>query len=153
MPKLIKDGVIAETDLLPADPEREVAGHILNLAQWQELADKNGSAVQLEPGDGATPLLDHLDQIDLVAINFPAFTDGRGFSYARELREKGFAGELRAVGAFIPDQADYLSRCGFNAFQFEDESLLETTLRILQPFSNNYQADIRQPDPLFRRRG
>ena len=153
MPRLIKDGDIIETDLLPAEPERVVAGHILSLEQWQALADKQDSNVQLEPGDGATPLLEHLAEIALVAVNFPAFTDGRGFSYGRELRERGFSGELRAVGAFIPDQVDYLARCGFNAFQFENEALLEAALPILQPFSDNYQADIRQPQPLFRRRG
>ena len=152
MPRLIKDGTIVDSDWLPANPERLTPGHILSLDQWLELDDKAGSAVQLEPGDGATPLLDHVDTIDLVAINFPVFTDGRGFSYGRELREQGFKGELRAVGAFIRDQVDYLQRCGFNAFQFADEDQLEPAMDSLTPFSEHYQADVRQPVPLFRRR-
>ena len=152
MPKLIKDGAIVDCEWLPANPERLTPGHILSLDQWLALDDKSGSAVQLEPGDGATPLLDHLNGIALVAVNFPAFTDGRGFSYARELREQGFKGELRAVGAFIRDQVDYLQRCGFNAFQFVDEVQLEAAMNNLTPFSEHYQADVRQPVPLFRRR-
>ena len=152
MPRLIKDGTIVDSDWLPANPERLTPGHILSLDQWLELDDKAGSAVQLEPGDGATPLLDHVDAIDLVAINFPVFTDGRGFSYGRELREQGFKGELRAVGAFIRDQVDYLQRCGFNAFQLADEDQLESAMDGLTPFSEHYQAYVRQPVPLFRRR-
>jgi uncharacterized protein (DUF934 family) len=152
MPRLIKDGAIVDSDWLPANPERPTPGHILSLDQWLELDDKSGSVVQLEPGDGVTPLLDHLDDLDLVAVNFPAFTDGRGFSYGRELRERGFAGELRAVGEFIRDQLDYLQRCGFNAFQFANESQLDAALDGLTPFSEHYQADVRQPVPLFRRR-
>ena len=152
MPRLIKEGAIVDSDWLPANPERLTPGHILSLDQWLALDDKSGSVVQLEPGDGVTPLLDDLEDIDLVAVNFPAFTDGRGFSYGRELRERGFKGELRAVGAFIRDQLNYLQRCGFNAFQFANESQLEAALDSLTPFSDHYQADVRQTVPLFRRR-
>ena len=153
MPRLIKNGVITDSDWLPVNPDQQAQGHILSLEQWQALENKQGSAVQLEPGDGVTTLLNHLDEIALVAVNFPVFTDGRGFSYGRELRERGFEGELGAVGEFIRDQANYLHRCGFDALQFTDEHQLETALSLLQPFSDSYQADIRQPLPLFRRRG
>lgn len=153
MPRLIKGGEITSSDWLPVLPDQQTPGHILTLEQWQALDDKQDSAVQLEPGDGVAPLLDHLDSIALVAVNFPVFTDGRGFSYGRELRERGFEGEVRAVGEFIRDQANYLHRCGFDALQFADESQLEAALRLLAPFSESYQADIRQPVPLFRRRG
>jgi len=152
MPRLIKGGEITDSDWLPVNPDQQTPGHILTLEQWQALDDKQDSAVQLEPEDGVAPLLEHLDSIALVAVNFPVFTDGRGFSYGRELRERGFEGELRAVGEFIRDQANYLHRCGFDALQFADESQLETAIRLLTPFSESYQADTRQPVPLFRRR-
>ena len=87
------------------------------------LADKNGSAVQLEPGQEPTPLFDALEKIDLLVINFPVFTDGRGFSYARDAREHGYQGELRASGHFIRDQLTYLKRCGFDAFQMADDQI------------------------------
>ncbi|MEQ8803201.1 DUF934 domain-containing protein [Haliea sp.] len=154
MPRLIKQGQITSDPWLPPEAEAETApeSHLPTLSQWLSLADKAGSAVQIEPGDGVSELLPALDAVRLVAVNFPLFTDGRGFSYARELRERGYAGELRAVGAFLPDQLHYLRRCGFDAFQFSDESRLEAGLRQLDIFSEHYQGAIDDPQPLFRRR-
>jgi uncharacterized protein (DUF934 family) len=155
MQALIKDGKSATCDRwapVQAEAEQAPAGHIATLSQWQALTDKRDSAVQIEPGEGIEPLLEHLDALELVAVSFPVFTDGRGFSYGRELRERGYRGELRAVGHFLPDQVYYLRRCGFDAFQFADESRLEEGLRQYQVFSDAYQASIDQPLPLFRRR-
>ena len=155
MPRLISRGQIVEDDWQPADPDSPAPGtrQILTLDQWLARPDKSGHAVQLEPGQAPAPLFDQLDQIPLIAINFPVFTDGRGFSYGRDLREHGFKGELRACGNFIRDQLSYLQRCGFDAFQMADESLLEESLPSLQDFSESYQAAVEQPLPLFRRRG
>lgn len=76
----------------------------------------NASAVRIEPGDDARDLLPHLGQLRLVEVNFPAFTDGRGYSAARVLREAGYDGELRAVGEVLVDQIAALRRCGFDSF-------------------------------------
>ena len=76
----------------------------------------NAAAVRLEPGDDARDLLPYLDRIKLIEINFPAYTDGRGYSAARILREAGYAGELRAVGDVLVDQLHEMRRCGFDAF-------------------------------------
>lgn len=142
MPTLIKDGVLVE----------ESGPEVLDLEQWLEMEDRATRAVMLEPGETLAPLLEHLDEIPLVLVNFPTFMDGRGFSYGRELREHGYRGELRAVGHFMRDQLTYLARCGFNAFQMEDESELEDALASLADFSEFYQASVDQPMPLFRRR-
>ncbi len=153
MPKLLRDGAIVEDTWLPADPDTAPGDNrICTLEQWNALEDKRGSAVQLEPGDGIEDLAGALGDLALVAVNFPVFTDGRGFSYARELRERGYAGELRASGHFIRDQLTYLCRVGFNAFQPADESVLQGALDSLADFSEFYQASIDQPLPLFRRR-
>ena len=154
MPRLIKDGTIVQDSWLPVDPETQAAtdGHVCTLAQWRELDDRIGTAVQIEPGEGVQDLLENLDDIVLVVVNFPAFTDGRGFSYGRELRERGYRGELRASGHFMRDQMTYLQRVGFNAFALADESKLEGALDSLSDFSEYYQASINQPQPLFRRR-
>lgn len=153
MPKLIKDAQIIEDSWLPVNSEAESvnAGHIASLSQWLALSAKAQSAVQLEPGDVTTSLLENLEDLAVVAINFPALTDGRGFTYARELREAGFTGELRAVGEFVRDQMYYLQRCGFNAFQLSDETGLEAALSSLDDFDEHYQAAADQPRPLFRR--
>lgn len=151
MPKLIKDGVIAD-DAWLAPVSTPEPGHICTLAQWDTLGHKRDSAVQIEPGESLESLLPYLEEIALIAINFPVFTDGRGFSYARELRERGYTGELRAVGHFIRDQLTYLRRVGFNAFQMSDESQMESALDSLADFSEYYQASSDQALPLFRRR-
>ena len=155
MRKLIKGGRVVEDSWQPVDTEMANPGRqqILSLDQWLRLTDKSERAVMLEPGQAPAPLFDYLKGIPLIAINFPEFTDGRGFSYGRELRERGFVGELRACGHFIRDQMSYLARCGFDAFQLADDSLLAEALASLHDFSEHYQAAIDQPLPLFRRRG
>ncbi|PZT88957.1 MAG: oxidoreductase [Citromicrobium sp.] len=85
------------------------------------LDQSNANAVRIEPGDDARELLPHLDRLMLVEVNFPAFGDGRGYSSARILREAGYAGELRAVGDVLVDQIAYMRRCGFDAFEPEQQ--------------------------------
>ena len=154
MPRIIKDGSIIDDAWSPVDPDASEMqqGRICNLEQWLQLADKTDSAVQLEPGETPEALLEALDEISLIVVNFPVFTDGRGFSYARQLREHGYRGEVRACGHFIRDQLTYLQRCGFNAFQMADEAGLDAAMASLAVFSEHYQASIDQPLPLFRRR-
>jgi uncharacterized protein (DUF934 family) len=148
MRKIIKDGVVAE------DSWR---GRLLDLESFNEAAASGDApapdlGVQLEPDQPPSELSGDLNAIPLIAINFPVFTDGRGFSYARELRERGYEGEIRAVGHFIRDQLGYLARCGFNAFDFAENTNLESALAGLGEFHDQYQADVLQPEPLFRRR-
>ena len=50
----------------------------------------------------------------VIEISFDKFSDGRGFTQARRIRESGFSGWLVASGHVIADQADYLRRCGFS---------------------------------------
>jgi uncharacterized protein (DUF934 family) len=76
----------------------------------------NATAVRIEPGDDARALLPHLGRLSLVEVSFPAWTDGRGYSSARVLREAGYKGELRAVGDVVIDMLGHLQRCGFDAF-------------------------------------
>ncbi len=76
----------------------------------------NASAVRIEPGDDARDLLPYLDRLQLIEVNFPVWTDGRGYSSARVLREAGYEGELRAVGDVVIDMLSHLRRCGFDSF-------------------------------------
>lgn len=80
------------------------------------LDQSNAAAVRIEPGDDALELVEHLDRIKLVEVNFPSFMDGRGYTSARVLREAGYTGELRAIGDVLVDQLSHLRRCGFDAF-------------------------------------
>ena len=152
--RLIRDGAIVADDWLPPaeQPPGDGERRILTLAQWQAAGCPADTAVQLEAGDAADALLDALEGLALVAVHFEAFTDGRGFSLARRLREAGFAGELRARGSLLPDQAHYLRRCGFNALEFTDPERLAQAREQLSVFSTGYQGAVDQPLPLFRRR-
>ena len=112
-----------------------------------------GEVLRLEPGDDPARVADRLGSAARVEVNFPSFTDGRGYSIARLLRERhGYQGELRAVGDVQRDQLFYLSRCGFDAFLLRDGLDAQESLSALQDFSEAYQASVERPEPLFRRR-
>ncbi len=109
--------------------------------------------VVLKPADDPATLAPRFGELRAIAIEFPSFTDGRGYSHARLLRERfGWKGELRAVGDVGRDQLLYLSRCGFDAFVLKDASRLEEALAGLDDFSEGYQSSVERPQPLFRRR-
>ena len=76
-----------------------------------------------------------------MVIEFPVFTDGRGFSWAREMPRTrlNFTGEVRATGDFLFDQISYLRRTGFDAFEVRDGLMLETFKSALREMSNVYQ--------------
>ncbi len=140
---LIRDGEVVEDDW---------EGPLLSLEELNAGVDGNYLGLVLQPGEDPTQIEVELSRLALIAINFPVLTDGRGFSYARALRERGYGGEIRATGAFTRDQLFYLKRCGFNAFQLADESQLEQSLASLDDFSEVYQSSVEQPLPLFKRR-
>ena len=71
--------------------------------------------VTLEPADSIDTLLPNLGTIKCIAVNFPKFRDGRGFTHIRALREHGFTGEIRAIGHVLPDQFMSLCRCGVSS--------------------------------------
>lgn len=143
MPKIIRDGAVVDDDW---------QGALLNPEDFNLADDEGLLAVVLEPDQPPSLIEGDLSRLALVAIHFPVFTDGRCFSYARELRDRGFTGEIRATGAFIRDQLHYLQRCGFNAFQFDEDINLVEALSSLSDFSDAYQAAADQPQPLFQRR-
>ena len=127
------------------DPLPENAPILVSLDVWQtrhnELLSRGGPlGVKLESDERAESLSDHLPALDLIAINFPGFGDGRGFSTARILRERfGYSGELRAAGYVIRDQVTYLKRCGFDAFEFSDQASIAPWEKIEREISVVYQ--------------
>ena len=111
------------------------------------LDQSNASAVRIEPGDDARELLPHLERLALVEVNFPAFGDGRGYSSARILREAGYEGELRAVGDVLVDQLAYMRRCGFDAFEPDQQLDMDDVKAAFERWPEVYQkaADTRTP--------
>ncbi|MBL4826796.1 MAG: DUF934 domain-containing protein [Spongiibacteraceae bacterium] len=157
--KLIKNREVVEDHWLQLTAEETTipeGAAIIPLALWQahkeQLTDRKQLGIWLDSDESPNLIADDLNHFDVVAINFPSFADGRGFSYARELREQhDYQGEIRAIGHFMRDQLFYLQRCGFNAFALEG-SEPEQALNSLDDFSDSYQACIDQATPLFKRR-
>ena len=107
----------------------------------------------LEPTDDPAIVAGALGIAGVIAINFPTFGDGRGYSIARLLRERyGYKGELRAVGEVARDHLHAMAQCGFDAFQLRAGEDPQEALKAFGDFSEQYQATAAQPQPLFRRR-
>ncbi len=110
--------------------------------------------VVLEPNEDPATLVDDLPRLSMIAIRFPKFTDGRGYSIARLLRERyGYRGSLRAVGDVLRDQLFYMLRCGFDSFVMRHDDHLAGALSAYRDFTEAYQTSVDRPLPLFARRG
>lgn len=147
---LLADGDAADTIAVPAGK------FIVPLAVWQ--AQRDGLALRAELGvwlassDRPEVLKDDLDHFQVVAVDFPKFADGRGYSIAYNLRARlGYQGELRAIGDVLRDQLFYMSRVGFDAFATREDRDIHDALKGLTDFSEAYQTSWDQKTPLFRR--
>lgn len=93
-----------------------------------------------------------VDQFSVIAVDFPKFADGRGYSIAYNLRARlGYSGELRAIGDVLRDQMFYMQRVGFDAFAPRADRSIEDALKGLSDFSEKYQTSWDEKSPLFRR--
>lgn len=158
MKQIIKDGLIVENAWQDwtesgAAVSDIIGGRsqvILPLQFLEEHAHQLANAalctgVLLLPDEAPERLLPYLGKLSLIAIHFPSFADGRGYSSGQLLRTRhGFAGELRAVGDILRDQLYFLSRCGFSAFELREGQDLQAALAAFndyawQPNSRLYQ--------------
>jgi uncharacterized protein (DUF934 family) len=162
MPQLIKNGALIADgwtlvrDVLTAQlAEPPPAYAIVPLAFWLathgDLRARRDVGVWLAPADDPALLAPDVARLPLIAVDFPKFTDGRGYSIGRLLRERfGFEGELRAIGDIQRDQLYYLYQVGFDAFAVRDDKDAQDALRSLRDFSDGYQSTNRRT-PWFRR--
>ena len=118
----------------------------MTLAVWQDhwerlVRRQELIGVQLTSDEHPEIISDDIDHLDLIALEFPTFRDGRAYSYARLIRERyGFTGELRAVGDVLLEQLHYMERVGFNSFEI-NSSDPETDFEIASnDFTVWYQA-------------
>lgn len=124
-------------------PENDKA--IVSLARWQaerETLRQRNAAIGVSLKSDQSPLLiaEDLDRLSLVALEFPKFTDGRAFSYARVLRDKlGFTGEIRAFGQVLRDQYVFMLRCGIDTIEPPDGKRIEGYAEALKEFTVFYQ--------------
>lgn len=107
--------------------------------------------VLLAPDEEPEAIAADVDDFSVIAVEFPQFVDGRGYSTARLLRERyGYREQLRAIGDVGRDQLFFLSRAGFNAFVLKSGKDLREALHS-EEFSVTYQGAADNPLPLFRR--
>lgn len=131
---------------------------LVPLATWREqrdalLARSGRVGIWLDSDQDPADIADDLGKLSLVGVNFPKFTDGRGYSTARLLRERyGWRGELRALGDVLRDQLYEMARVGFDSFALRADQDVDTALGAFRDFSEAYQTAVDRPQPLFRRR-
>ena len=124
--------------------------HANGTPDWQTLDDwAPGGALQLSCD---AELDAAFAQASAIAIEFPAFNDGRALSLAVLLRTRiGFEGALWAVGDVHEDLAHYMVRCGFTHISLSGDGGADQALKMLAPYSDHYQGSIVQPQPAYRR--
>jgi len=159
---LIKNNELIADDYLylPEDAPMPASGAVIvDLERWQsqkeQLIHSNADiGIRLKSDQSPELIADDLSHVALVALEFPAFRDGRAYSYARMLRERyGFSGEIRAVGDVLQEQLHFMLRTGFDAFEIESDDPLGQYRAALVDFSVWYQptADGRQTAMQLRR--
>ena len=157
---LIKNGAEAENTwtYIESDADLPSLGCIsLPLAKLIEGADallarNQQIGVRLMPADDPHDLAPYLDRIALIEVDFPKYTDGRGYSQAQLLRRRlDYTGELRAVGHVLRDQILYMNRSGFDAYQ-TSRADLPNVVKALEEYSAFYQPAADGQETVFSRR-
>lgn len=124
----------------------------LALAHPRRVRACAGIGIWLSPTDDPACTVEFFDSIALIGVQFPKFTDGRGYSTAVLLRTRhGWRGEMRALGDVLQDQLFALRRVGFDSFALRADRDPAAALGAFAPFSDVYQGSADQPLPLFRR--
>src|SRR5579883_318358 len=162
--RYIKDGKLSDDpwvvasgeEPVPADIPVIVSGDWL-LEQEPTSLERRGASLGVSwpndrPVEELAPYLPHLA---LIALEFPAFKDGRAYSQARQLRDQyRFEGEIRATGDVLRDQFIFMVRAGFNAFEVRKEADAQHFEDALHQFSGFYQpGSDRAARPLLSRFG
>ncbi len=146
--RLYKDGGFVDDPWTVPDEGAMPASRpsIVPFVRWNAIKDGLAGlniplGVRMEAGEPLDPILADLDRLSLVALVFPKFSDGRSFSKAAQLRQHGFAGEIRAVGDVLWDQLQLMRRSGFDAFAVDDAA----TLRALERGKPSFMDAFYQP--------
>lgn len=121
-------------------------------AQRAQLKQRADIGVWIASSERPEVLKDDVAALPVIAVDFPKFTDGRGYSIAYNLRARlGYEGELRAIGDVLRDQLFLMQRVGFNAFAVRADRDIHDALKGLSDFTEPYQASWDRKAPLFRR--
>lgn len=144
---LIKNGDFVEDTFVTVadDAPMPANGSIVTLTRFKKdietLLVRNAPlGVRLQSSESPEELGEDAHRLSVVALEFPRFRDGRGFSWARLLRTRmNYTGEIRAVGAYLYDQIAFMRRVGIDAFEVPEGFTLEQYRRALDEMSFVYQ--------------
>ncbi len=133
-------------------PALEASLQEVSLSEWRENPTAHADATALVISNDASlvDIAQDISGFDVIILEFPQFKDGRAYSQARLLRERlSYTGEIRARGGVLRDQLLFMTRCGFNAFEFDDVGAAEEALR---EFTFAYQPAADSAAPIWRQR-
>ena len=121
-----------DTDTAPARDEREVSALLVPVEALPGAIERRAAdqriGVELPNSFHPSQLAPVQDRLDLVAIQFPKWNDGRGFTLARLLRQQGYEGTIRAVGPLIPDHFLFALECGFDEIEIGEAQAQRTPI-------------------------
>jgi uncharacterized protein (DUF934 family) len=146
---------LKEIDVVDELPEGKV---IMPFTYWQANRDRliaqNKKYAVCINGDVETEeVVKDMEHFELIALDFPVFTDGRSYSHARLLRERyGYTGELRAVGDVLRDQLFFMQRCGIDSYQVREDENIEDALNAFTELSVKYQTAADRVQPVYKLR-
>lgn len=138
-------------DLVPGDV-------IVSLTRFQAdgerlLAEGRRVGVRLKTDEEVEALAYDLPEIAVVALEFPKHLDGRSYTNARLLTERfAYKGQVRAVGDVLREQATYMARCGFNAFEPADGATANEWQAASRRYRHAYQRGSDDRAPAFAER-
>jgi uncharacterized protein (DUF934 family) len=123
-------------------PDGDVTVPLARLAaEYERLSARPGRlGVGVPNSERAESIRLFLPNLGLIILPFPAFTDGRSFSLARQIRSLGYPCELRATGHILPDQLGFLAEVGFDSFEVSDRFPEAVWQRAQSAISLSYQA-------------
>jgi uncharacterized protein (DUF934 family) len=143
-----------------ADDQDIASGEvILTLARFQSDGDRligegRKVGVRLTAAEEVEALAYDLPRLSVVALEFPRYADGRSYTNARLLRDRyGFKGQVRAVGDVLREQAGFMVRCGFDAFEPADGSTSQEWQAAARRYRHVYQRAADDRIPAFAERG
>lgn len=124
----------------------ETGAVLVSLARFatekEALLARDGElGIWLRSDESPTAIVEDLDRIALVALDFPIFSDGRAYSSARLLRERfGYKGEVRAIGDVLCEQLTFMLRSGFETFEMKSAHALDEFRSIVGEVRVVYQS-------------
>jgi uncharacterized protein (DUF934 family) len=149
MPLLRSNSFVADAwetladDALIADGARVIISLARLTREWDNLAKHTGLlGVAVPNTTRADELAPYLSRLALIVLPFPAFTDGRSYSLARQLRLDGYRGELRATGNILPDQLQFMVQVGIESFEVSDRFPLEAWQKAARQMASTYQRGL-----------